>query len=456
MSGDKEKIILISANRFRNPYPVYPLGISYLKTYLESNLSDDFSVSILDCNMYSNEELLAKLKKENPFFVGISFRNVDGSNSLEKGNFIEEYKKIVEVVRSATSAYLSIGGSGFSIFPKYFMEETGADFGIVGEGEISLKRLIEKLSKGESVSEVEGLILPGEDKPKRPHLNYVKSIDVEFEEDLVDYYWKYSGMLNIQTKRGCPYNCVYCSYPVIDGRKIRTLDPEKIISDIKHLKETKNINYFFFTDSVFNISDAFNIELAERLIKENVKIRWGAYFSPKNLPEEHLKLFKESGLTHIEFGTESLSDEALKAYGKNFTFADVKKASDLCVKHGVYYAHFLILGGYGETEKTIDETINNSKLLESTVYFPYIGMRIYPHTGLHQIAVKEGVISADDDLVEPRYYISQGFDLEKVRQMALATEKAWIFPDDPANEMMDVFRLKKNKKGPIWEYLRKY
>ncbi len=451
-----KKIVLISANRFCEPYPVYPIGLSYLKTYLKANLSEDFQVSLLDANMYSNEQLQEKLKEENPFFVGISFRNVDGTNSLEKGNFIENYKGIVDAVRSVTSAPLCIGGAGFSIFPKYLMEEMGADYGIEGEGEQSLKELIECLGKGADISHIEGLILPGEAKAKLPHKTYVSSIDVDFEEDLVDYYWKYSGMLNIQTKRGCPYNCVYCSYPVIDGRKIRTLDPAKIVSDIKHLKETKNINYFFFTDSVFNISDAFNIELAKRLISENVKIRWGAYFSPKNLPEEHLKLFKESGLTHIEFGTESLSDEALKAYGKNFTFADVKKASDLCVKHGVYYAHFLILGGYGETEKTIEETINNSKLLESTVYFPYIGMRIYPHAGLHQIAIKEGVISADDDLVEPRYYISQGFDLEKVRKMALATEKAWIFPDDPANEMMDVFRLKKNKKGPIWEYLRKY
>lgn len=456
MTEETKKIILISANRFCVPYPVYPIGLSYLKTYLCANLSDEFQVSMLDANMYSNDELFQKLKEENPFFVGVSFRNVDGANSLEEGNFLEGYVQIVNTVRKATSAPISIGGSGFSIFPEYFMQKTGADYGIVGEGELSLKELIEKLSKKEDVSDIEGLIFPGESKPKLPHKKYVSSLDVRFEEDLVDYYWKYSGMLNIQTKRGCPYNCVYCSYPVIDGRKIRTLDPDKIVSNIKYLKETKKINYFFFTDSVFNICDEFNIELANKLIEADVKIRWGAYFSPKNLPEEHLKLFKESGLTHIEFGTESLSDEALKAYGKNFTFADIKKASDLCVKHGVYYAHFLILGGYGETEKTIEETINNSKLLESTVYFPYIGMRIYPHTGLHQIAIKEGIISADDDLVEPKYYITKDFNLEKVRKMALATEKAWVFPDDPANEMMDVFRLKKNKKGPIWEYLRKY
>ena len=83
-------------------------------------------------------------------------------------------------------------------------------------------------------------------------------------------------------------------------------------------------------------------------------------------------------------------------------------------------------------------------------------MRIYPYTKLHQIAINEGVITSEDDLVDPRYYIVKDFDLEKVRKMALETGKAWVFPDDPANEMMDVFRLKKNKKGPIWEYLRKY
>ena len=66
-----------------------------------------------------------------------------------------------------------------------------------------------------------------------------------------------------------------------------------------------------------------------------------------------------------------------------------------------------------------------------------------------------GAIGRDDDLMAPSYYISRDFDLEEVRRAALATGKAWVFPDDPPSALADTLRLKRNKKGPLWEYLRK-
>ncbi|MGN0186554.1 MAG: lipid biosynthesis B12-binding/radical SAM protein [Paludibacteraceae bacterium] len=451
-----KRILLLSANRFCDPYPVYPLGVSYLKTYLTAHLSaTEYEVQILDCNMLTNDELYHKIVELHPFFVGVSLRNVDGANSLDEGNFIDAYAEVIAVVRRATNAHVSIGGAGFSIFPHHFMAKLQADSGIVGEGEQSLCQLIENLAHNRPLTDIEGLILPHETAPRQSHTHYVNTLDVMFEDDLVDYYWRYSGMLNIQTKRGCPYHCIYCSYPGIDGCRVRTLDVEKIVTDMARLKRDKHIDYFFFTDSVFNINNAYNVALAERLVAEHLDIHWGAYFSPHNLSEEHLQLFQASGLTHVEFGTESLCDETLAAYGKLFTFDDVKHVSDLCVKYGVYYAHFLILGGYGETHETLRTTIEHSKVLQSTVFFPYIGMRIYPRTKLHEIAVAQGVVAADDMLVEPRYYIAPDFSLDEARALAQATDKAWIFPDEPHNALMDVLRLKRNKKGPLWEYLRR-
>ena len=168
-----------------------------------------------------------------------------------------------------------------------------------------------------------------------------------------------------------------------------------------------------------------------------------------------MRLFRASGLTHIEFGTESFCDRTLEAYGKHFTFGDVVRASRLALDEGVYYAHFLILGGYGDTRENVRETIENSRRMEYTVMFPYAGMRIYPHTRLAELAAKEGAIGRDDDLLGPTYYLSPDFDLEQVRQAALATGKAWVFPDDPQSALADTLRLKRNKKGPLWEYLRK-
>jgi len=164
------------------------------------------------------------------------------------------------------------------------------------------------------------------------------------------------------------------------------MDPEAIAGNILRAKRDYGISYLFFTDSVFNISPEYNVRLAETLIRRRTDIRWGAYFSPRGIDAEQMRLFRASGLTHIEFGTESFCDRTLEAYGKHFTFGDVVRASRLALDEGVYYAHFLILGGYGDTRENVRETIENSRRMEYTVMFPYAGMRIYPHTRLAELA----------------------------------------------------------------------
>lgn len=447
------RILLISANRHKEPYPIYPLGTAYLKSYLLKSIPECI-VEIADCNLLDNNSLEAAIRTFCPHYTGVSFRNVDGANSLDKRGFLPGYKEIMQTVRLASNAPVIIGGSGFSIFPIEFMKELGADYGIQGEGEGPLVQLIMNLEAGGDGSNLPAVI-PANKTDYISHRQYIKNIEAIFEPSLVSYYWKQSGMLNIQTKRGCPNHCIYCSYPVIDGRCVRTMDIAEIVENIVRIKKEHGADYLFFTDSIFNICNNYNEQLAQALIKSNVKISWGAYFSPSNLSDEQMKLYKASGLTHIEFGTESFCDQTLQAYGKQFTFSDILATSNLALKYNVYYAHFLILGGYGEGETELARTIENSRHLQHTVLFPYIGMRIYPYTPLHKFAVEQGVISAADTLLEPRYYIAKGFDLEKTRAAALATNKAWVFPDDPQNTLVDTLRLKRNKKGPLWEYLRK-
>ena len=94
------------------------------------------------------------------------------------------------------------------------------------------------------------------------------------------------------------------------------MDPEAIAGNILRAKRDYGISYLFFTDSVFNISPEYNVRLAETLIRRRTDIRWGAYFSPRGIDAEQMRLFRASGLTHIEFGTESFCDRTLEAYGK--------------------------------------------------------------------------------------------------------------------------------------------
>lgn len=449
-----KKILLISLNRHHVPYPVYPIGVGYLRGYLERHL-EGFGVEVIDCNLCDDGELEARIAAIDPAYIGLSLRNVDGANSLDMSNFIGDYDTIIRKIRSACAVPVIVGGAGFSVFPRAIFDRLKPDYGITGEGEESFRQLIMALETG-STSEIEGVVrYDGEKFVENCHRKYISSFDLALEPPLVDYYWRKSGMLNIQTKRGCPYNCIYCSYPLIDGRAVRTIDAGQIVDNLKKFNAESGVDYVFFTDSVFNIANGYNVELAEKIIRSGLKIRWGAYFSPSNLTDETMAIFRASGLTHIEFGTESFCNQQLINYGKNFDFGSVLESSELCLKHNVYYAHFLILGGYGETEESLRETFENSQKIRHSVFFPYFGMRIYPRTRLQEIAVREVRIAADDPLLEPAYYLADGFDTERVKQLARETGKAWIFPDDPQNGAMDVLREKRNKKGLLWEYLRR-
>jgi radical SAM superfamily enzyme YgiQ (UPF0313 family) len=450
-----KKILLISANQLHDPYPIYPIGISYLTTYLKKYLPQ-FEVLAFDMNQGTLEELAGLLITQQPDYVGVSMRNIDGANSFDQKSFIPGYEKIVHTVKKHSKAPVILGGAGFSIYPEILFEQLGADFAVKGEGEIALTELVTCLENQTDYSHIEGLLYRKEKKIiLNPRHEFSTKLTVFYDADLTDYYWERSGMLNIQTKRGCYHKCIYCSYPLIEGKRVRTLDIDEIIDNIKRLWKEKNINYIFFTDSLFNINRKKTMELAEAIIRHNLKIQWAAYFSPSYLLDEELALYKQSGLTHIEFGSESFSDTQLANYGKNFTFDTILKTSELALKHNIFYAHFMILGGYGETEQTLNETFENSKLLRYTVIFPFVGMRIYPGTSLQQYAIRDGIISNDDDLLEPRYYISPHFNQATLKEKAKQTGKAWIFPDDILESDIQAFKLKRKKKGLIWEYLRK-
>jgi len=450
----KRKLLLVSANRFAVPYPVYPIGLSYLHSYLSSRIPQ-FDITLFDFNFHSLEAFKDYLRSEQPDYTGISLRNIDDVDSIAQTSFLEGYKEIVDAVKNTIETRIIIGGSAFSIFPAKLFELFQPEFGICGEGEESFYRLITGLENGTPVTDIEGLVYRKENEIIiNPRETFIRSLDLSFDKNLVDFYWSKSGMLNVQTKRGCPYNCIYCTYPLIEGSRVRTLDADKIIDTLSDLYYRRKINYVFFTDSVFNINNEFNIELAEKMLKRGLNIKWGAYFSPHDLDKKTLGLFAKAGLTHIEFGTESLSDTTLKNYGKHFTVQEVVDISNLCNEIGIYYSHFLILCGYGETDETLDEGFENSKRFTNSVFFPYIGMRIYPGTRLYEYAVRDGIISPDDDLLEPRYYLAPGIHYETLRERAEKTGRRFVFPDEDVVTVMNKMRAK-NRKGMLWHHLRK-
>ena len=229
----QQKLLLISANTHTNPYPVYPLGLAYIASAIKRQLPH-YTVRVFDFMLNQGHELRNVINEFKPDSIGISLRNIDDIDIQTKHSFVEDYKSIINTIRSISKAVIIIGGAGFSIYPVRLFDYLQPDFGVYGEGEDSLCCLLSSLETGNSYHDIGNLVYSENGKTIfNKRISYFKDIQVEYDPTLLDYYWKNSGMLNVQTKRGCPFKCIYCTYPVIEGKKVRTLDIDNIINTIK-------------------------------------------------------------------------------------------------------------------------------------------------------------------------------------------------------------------------------
>jgi len=443
------RILLISSNTTTEPLPVYPLGMALIASSLKQG---GHAVKQLDLllNHENNPSFVThSISQFNPDFIGISIRNIDNVDSLSQENtwYLSDIKLLVEHIKKISQKPVILGGPAFSIMPKQILKLLDADFGIVGEGEILFNKLIDALSNN--------IKLPKILYPTETLIDQKGFFSPCYEKKLVDYYFDQSGMLNYQTKRGCPHGCNYCSYPLIEEKKFRYQSPEFVVDNLIRLKKKFHVDTLFFTDSVFNDRQGHYLKIAEQMIKEKCDIRWAAYFRPENIKQNELKLLKNSGLYAMEIGSDAACDVTLKGINKSFTFENIFTFNESCIKAEIPCAHFFMFGGPKETQATVIEGLKNIKRLEKCAVFVFSGIRILPKTGLHKIAVEEGIISSNNDLLKPCYYVSPLVDKNwmdiKIKE-AFHKKKDRIFP--PEEGLMRMRALKVfGFKGLLWDML---
>jgi radical SAM superfamily enzyme YgiQ (UPF0313 family) len=419
-------------------------------------------VILSDCN-YDYDQIEQIVLQQNPSCIGISIRNIDDVRIENNTFFIPELESLVKRLKVVTDVPLVLGGSAYSLFPERLLELTGANYGITGEGELSFTLLVQCMGTGKAelttLETIPALVYrKGTTVVKNPAhpLEPDKIVKPLRSKNMLEYYIKASSVVNIQTQRGCPYNCCYCTYPLIEGCMIRQRNPIDVVDEIEQLVSI-GAQYLFIVDSVFNLSNDHITSICEEMLKRNITIQWSCFLRPQGLTSELIHLMKKAGLSHIEFGSDSLCDSVLHAYGKNFTFDDIYQSSEYAREHRVNYAHFLIAGGPGETEATLNEGFENSKRLRKTVFFPFIGMRIFPGTSLFDRALEEHVIDEHRDFLDPIFYISPSLDLSRIRRIHEGFRSQmpnWVIDDvsPEVRSVMDGLR-KMGIRGPLWEFL---
>ncbi|KAB0669804.1 radical SAM protein [Oryzomonas sagensis] len=449
------KILLVSANREHSPYPVFPIGLSYLAAPL-AIAGHELAVLDLCFEQEPETALEERLASFSPALVVVSLRNIDNVTWPGCRSYLAGVREVVSVCRR--SARVVVGGSGFSLMPREILAYVDADYGVVGEGEEVLPRLVEAIGQGACPSGLPGVLARGADE-------FLPALPVERiatpDRNLFDVarYQRQGGMANVQTKRGCPFACIYCTYPLLEGRRMRLRPIRDIIAEVRALVEDHGVSYIYFVDDIFNYPTEFAEQLCRAMTAERLAINWSAFINPAFMPPGLLDVMLAAGCDAVEYGTESGSPVMLKNLGKAFTVADVREGSRLCRERQVDFAHYILFGGPGETRETILESFNLMDELEPTAIIAMTGIRIFPGTPLHRTALAEGVIDSATNLLEPVFYISPAVrdELTELVTSEAIKRKNWVVPGLEVNisdAMLEALRMFP-VKGPLWKLMKR-
>jgi len=308
---------------------------------------------------------------------------------------------------------LLVGGGAVSVFYEQLgtMLPKGTIIS-VGEGEL----LLEKLLQGRNFSD-ERCYIAGETLPRDRLIHeaptplektacdysYITAIWTEFEYYLQeqDFY------VGVQTKRGCPHNCCYCVYTVVEGKQVRINPAEEVVKEMRQLYD-RGIRNFWFTDAQFIPARKF-IDDAEELLQKILDagmtdIHWAAYIRADNLTPRLCDLMVKTGMNYFEIGITSGSQELVRKMRMGYNLRVVLqncrdlKAAGFNALVSVNYSFNVI----DETVDTIRQTITYHRELEAifgadkvepAIFF--IGLQ--PHTHLEQYAFQKNILKPGYD-----------------------------------------------------------
>jgi radical SAM superfamily enzyme YgiQ (UPF0313 family) len=388
IGGGMEKSILLINAKTRGL--CRPSGLEYLA---EAASNANIPVKILDLATEENPEQAVRTAIEHEKYgaVGISIFNTQWDTGRDQVKFfLPEIRSMISDIRRFTEVPVVLGGYGFSLQPKDILEYVGGDYGVAGCG---IPSFIELLRGIRSSAERPGSIVADETSP---YLDFAPKRRLVNENN----YSKQEEVF-VSTKIGCIEKCFHCPTLAV---KFRLREPQYVVEEVRNLLE-QGIERISFMHDTFNVPVKHAYAICEGI--SGLPIRWSAYIYPVQefLPPELLEIMKKSGMVRADIGGRMIGSEAmLKAYGVGFSKKDIECATELFKAKGIETYWFLGFGAPGENRDTIDETFDFIDQVRPDRVGMFTRTRVYRHSPLGERCVNEGIVRAQDRLLEPTYY----------------------------------------------------
>ena len=335
-----------------------PLGIYYLASSVRQS---GHNVCVIDAEALEMtvSAVVSKALEYGPDIVGISSTTVAFQRALEAAREIKAAIRDVSVV---------VGGPHVTAVREEVLNHPEIDFAVIGEGEETLKELLETMKHGGDLSQVRGVAfrngaIPIRNEP-RPFITNLDNIPFPAYDLIPDFSlynppptnYQQLPVANIVTSRGCPNHCTFCGHSVF-GRSLRQRSPANVAEEIALLHQRHHVKEIAFVDDTFTIQPQRIFDLFRILNDRRIRFPWTCMSRINTVDYETLKFMKDQGCWHISFGIESGDEGILQLIRKNISLEETKKVVGWCRQLGVRTKGFFILGHPGETMATIDKTI---------------------------------------------------------------------------------------------------
>jgi len=372
-----------------------PLFLAYAAAVLEK---EGFPVELIDCRPYylTIKDLEKKIDKRVGLIVLQTSTPSINLDLVTARTLKKKYPKIK----------IALVGPHVSVLDREILNENKyVDFILRGEYEYILRDLVKKLTQGKSYRSVKGLTYRSDGKIVRNQdASLIEDIDKlpnparHFlpNEKYCEPLFIGRPTLRLITSRGCPYQCTFCLWPqVMYGRKIRYRRIDKVVKEIKKLKDEYKIVEFYFDDDTFTLDEKRVIRLCKEIIRSKINLPWDCLGRVNTVTTKMLYWMKKSGCIIIRYGVESGNQEILDRCKKGITLKDIKRAFKLTHKMGIKTHATVMFGLPGETRETVEKTIDFVLKINPS-YVQFAIATPYPGTEYYNEAKKNGWIIAKD------------------------------------------------------------
>ncbi len=364
--------------------PYVPLGILYISAWLERH---EYPNSVYDSTFSSFEALKSYLLAERPNVVGIYTNLMTKLNVLRLMRFIKESSELSETK-------VVLGGPEVRNHARQFLEH-GADFIAIGEGEETMLDIVRHLDGHgrASAGEIDGVAYLG------PQGTFVQTAERSKLKDLDDlpipnraaidmqlYFdaWKGkhgSSAISINTMRGCPYTCKWCSKAVY-GQSYRRRSPEHVAEEIADIQSRYTVDTIWFVDDVFTVSHQWLKRFDEVLQERKIKISYECITRADRMNDNVISLLRSSGCFRVWIGAESGSQRVIDRMDRRVDVGQVREMIRRTRAAGLQAGTFIMLGYPGEEEQDILETLHHLKssnpdYFTITITYPITGTGLY-------------------------------------------------------------------------------